>query len=253
MKHNGSLWGSVGTLTGAVLAILALTKGTVCTLLLLAAFSVWLIWLVLWLLSSHERRRKSSRAFTASGSDEDTAEALLLRHVNHRILARLQAVYPDASWEWCVKDPVRLICKGGLGRIRVYGVDGYDYADIRVDRYGNLGCNLVKSVPLDGSDTKDGSSEIQPPNRQPVDPRIWYEEQGRALLERLVADLNSRGHSRLTLVENGDVCICENSEPVAVGHFASFPEKVYWPGLVKVLEGDGLAADETAQGIQVTW
>lgn len=251
------IWNSIGVLAGAVLLILALAKGTPRTVLLSAAATVWMLWLALMLLGRagqpkqprHRHRSHPKRA--AFDYETPTAEQLLLCHVNHRISARLQAAHPDATWEWCVKDPVQLICKGGTGRIRVFGIPDYDYADIRIDQHANLGCNLVRVVPLDGNE--DDNAEKQPPNKQPVDPRIWYEEQGRELLERLVADLNSRGHSSLTLTEDGGICIHEDTEEVSVGRFASFPEKVYWPGLVKALEGDGLAADASAQGIQVTW
>lgn len=257
MKKSSPIWNSIGILAGAVILVLALAHGTPRTVLLSVAATFWMLWLALALLGRagqtkpfrHRRHKHPKRA--AFDYDAPTAEQLLLCHVNHRISARLLAAHPDATWEWCVKDPVQLIRKGGTGRIRVFGIPDYDYADIRIDQHANLGCNLIRVMSLDGQDGNEG--EKLPPNKQPVDPRIWYEEQGRELLERLVADLNSRGHSRLTLTEDGGICIHEDAEEVSVGRFASFPEKVYWPGLVKALEGDGLAADATAQGIQVTW
>lgn len=250
MKKAGFLSNSVGVLAGAVILIIALTKGTLRTVLLSFTAAAWMIWLAVLLIRRHRKQGRWQEKPCIT-PEENAPEQLLLRHVNHRISARLCAVYPDASWSWCVKDPVRLICKGGTGRIRVFGVDDYDYADVRIDRQANLACELVKTVPLRKEDTENASK--LPPNKQPVDPRIWYEAQGRAVLERLVADLNSRGHSRLTLAENGDICIKEDKKDVAVEHFSTFPEKVCWPGLVHVLQGDGLAADATAQGIEVTW
>lgn len=245
MSKRTSLWNSVGLLAGLVILIIALAKGTLRTVLLSAVAAAWMIWLAVLLIRRHRRpAHRREKAYI-------TPEQLLLRHVNHRISARLCAVYPDASWKWCVRNPVRFICKGGTGRIRVYGVDDYDYADVRIDRQANLACELIKTVPLNKEDTENDSK--LPPNRQPVDPRVWYETQGRAVLERVVADLNSRGHSRLTLAENGDICIKEDKKNVAVEHFSAFPEKVCWPGLVHVLQGDGLAADATAQGVEITW
>ena len=73
------------------------------------------------------------------------------------------------------------------------------------------------------------------------------------MLEAMVADLNSRGHSRLTLHEDGDICIVEDKDEVAKDRLSNFPEKVYWPRLVQVLESNGLAAEITAAGIQVSW
>lgn len=95
--------------------------------------------------------------------------------------------------------------------------------------------------------------DATPPNRQPVDPRIWYETQGRSVLEALISDLNSRGHSKLTLREDGDICIKQGEDAVSQEHLNNFPQKVYWPRLAEVLESNGLAAEVTAQGIQVSW
>ena len=89
--------------------------------------------------------------------------------------------------------------------------------------------------------------------KQPIDPRIWYENNGRTVMETLIADLNSRGHSKLTLKENGDICIQQGEELVPQEHLSNFPAKVYWPRLVEVFESNGLAAETTAQGIQVSW
>ena len=109
-----------------------------------------------------------------------------------------------------------------------------------------LRCSLVKVAPL-------GAGAA--PNQQPLDPRVWYEFQGRGILEDMIADLRSRGHSSLTLNEDGSICI----QPVAGGEeikknsFATFPEKVYWPRLAKVLEQEGLTADVQDTRILVSW
>ncbi len=251
MKKTVSLWDSVGILSGVVILVLSLTQGNVRMVLLCTATALWMLWLAVLILMRHraQTRWRSKGDKAPLGS---TPEQLLLRHVNHRISARLQAVYPDASWAWCVKDPVRLICKGGTGRIRVHNIPNYEFADVRVDRQGGITCSLVNTVPLDQEDDSEKDTK-RPPNKQPVDPRVWYETQGREVLERVVADLNSRGHSRLTLAENGDICIKEDKKDVAVERFSVFPEKVHWPGLVHVLQGDGLAADMKAQGVEITW
>ena len=58
-------------------------------------------------------------------------------------------------------DPARFIAYGGTGRIRVYGIQDYDYADVTLDRQGGLRCSLVKVAPLEA-----GAA----PNQQPLDP-----------------------------------------------------------------------------------
>ena len=173
--------------------------------------------------------------------------------MNHRISAYLRSAYPDVTWEWCEKAPEKIILQGGVGRIRVFGVPDFDHADIRIDRQANISCDMMKIVPLAADEEQKPGDGAVPPNRQPVDPQIWYEVQGRKVLEALVADLSSRGHSHMLLHEDGDVCVMEDKAEVAKEHLANFPEKVYWDRLVQVFERNGLAAEITAAGIQVSW
>lgn len=271
MKNDKTPWGSLGLLIGAVVAIMALARGKLQTGLLLAVFALWGIWVAAFLLSPRIKRyrRKNARRqqarqrqsegiappglFQLTDTDGSPAEQLLLRHVNHRISAYLRSAYPDMTWEWCEKAPEKIILQGGVGRIRVFGVADFDHADIRIDRQANISCDMVKTVPLNTAGEQEPVEDKVPPNKQPIDPQVWYEVQGRKVLEALVADLNSRGHSRMVLHEDGDVCVTEDKEEVAKEHLANFPEKVYWDRLVQVFERNGLAAEVTAAGIQVSW
>lgn len=271
MKNDKALWGSISILVGIVIAILALVRGNLQTWLLLGVFSLWGAWIVMILLLPYMRqaKRRQQRKYrlkrlhaegiygSAPQAQEKTigapVEHLLLRHVNHRISSYLHAAYPDVTWSWCEKEPERLAIHGGIGRIRVYGVPDFDHADVTVDQQANINCSMVKIVPLSQiGATGDEESKV-PPNRQPVDPQIWYEVQGRQVLETLMADLNSRGHNSLTLHENGNICIRQDSEEVAQEHLPGFPEKTYWPRLVKVFERNGLAAEISGSVIVVTW
>ena len=271
MKHDKPLWGSISILIGVVILILALVRGTLQTALLIGVFSIWGIWTVGFLLLPYMRRSKRRiqrgrqiKTLQAAGispanplpsinQGAEAVELLLLRHVNHRISAYLKAVYPDVKWEWCEKNPEQIIRQGGIGRIRVFGAADFDHADITVDQQANISCSMIHIVPLANALGGTDGPESLPPNKQPVDPQIWYELQGRKVLETLVADLNSRGHSSLTLREDGDICTTENDAEAAKEHLANFPEKLYWPRLVQVFERNGLAAEITADGIQVSW
>ena len=255
MKRTNPLWGSISVLIGVVIAILSLLRGTWATAALIAVFSVWGLWLIFTqVLPAWKSNRVYQRRVRQSRDQQEAAlegfdngvGLVLLRHVNHRISEHLRSVYPTAHWEWTMADPARFIAYGGTGRIRVYGVKDYDYADVTLDRQGGLSCSLVNVTPLEG---KSASSQ------QPLDPRVWYELQGRSVLENLIADLRSRGHSSLTLNEDGTICIqpVDGGEEINKDSFASFPEKVYWPRLAKVLEQEGLCADVQDTKILVSW
>lgn len=264
MPYN-KIWGSISLLIGAVIAVLALVRGAWQFWLLLAVITVWFLWLVLTVLIPYAAALHRRRAFERQAMEpqspmssevraNDETMQILLRHVNHRISAYLKSVYPKARWEWREKQPERLILAGGTGRIRIYGVPNYNFADVLLDSQANLQCSLVKIVPLTESGTPARDAGQLPPNEQPVNPRVWFEVQGRQVLESLISDLNSRGHSGLEISEDGTIRI-ENAEGDMEGcnPLPSFPEKVYWPQLVEVLEGEGYAAEVKEDAVAVTW
>lgn len=270
MKSNNALWGSISILVGVIIAILALVRGAWQTGLLLGVFALWGIWVVAFLLYPYMRqakRRMKRQAqikarqpeaiappiYQIPEGNQEPVEQLLLRHVNHRISTYLRSAYPDVTWEWAEKQPEKLVIHGGVGRIRVYGVADFDHADVTVDQQARISCDMVKIVPLSMIGADAGEENTPPPNKQPVDPQIWYEVSGRTVLESVMADLNSRGHSSLTLHDDGSICIMQGQDEVSEEHLSNFPEKVYWPRLIQVFERNGLAAEVTAKGIQVSW
>lgn len=57
----------------------------------------------------------------------------------------------------------------------------------------------------------------------------------------------------MKLGEDVDVCVEQGEEATVQEHLSGFPAKVYWPRLVQVFERNGLAAEITAKGVQVSW
>ena len=270
MKKEKSLIGGISILIGAVIAILALAPKQWQPALLVTTFVLWGVWCAAICLLPRIQRQKRRRqrqkqqrqlhakgvnpiSFEITKKGSEPVEHLLLRHVNHRISSYLRSTYADVTWEWCEKHPEKLAAQGGTGRIKVYGIPEFNYADVKLTQSAGISFDMMRIVPLSEVEGDDAPAEKIPPNKQPVDPQIWYEMQGRKVLEALIADLNSRGHSRLTLHENGDVCIKQDQEEVATEHLSGFPARVFWPRLVQVFESNGLAAEATAQGITVSW
>lgn len=259
MKKNAALWASISILTGVEIAVIAFLRGTRLELpLLLGAAGVWLAWLCFTRILPAVRAariRKAAEKQRKTAAATDTAQMqtllrILLQHVNHRVSDCLRAAYRDVRWEWCMRDPAGFAARGGTGRIRVYGIPDYDYADVTLNQNGKLDCALVKVLPLDGA-----ASQPVSPNGQPSGPESWYETQGRSILESLVADLESRGYHSLTIKEDGSVCAqsVDGGGETTCASLASFPERTAWPALVKVLEAHGLAATAKNDGILVVW
>ena len=135
MRRKKSLWSGVSILIVAVLAITAFIRGSAQTWLLAIAFTLWSVWACLYYLIPYikvELHRREARRIRKKCEQQDAkrpsftipevsdpVNLVLLRHVNYRISAYLQSVYPDATWEWREEFPERIVAKGGTGRIKL--------------------------------------------------------------------------------------------------------------------------------------
>ena len=270
-KAKPNLWPDVSILVVAVLTITAFFRGEWQLGLLITAFTVWSVYAVfrhlLPYIQEQQQRREAKvlrqhyehrRAKQQAFSDVDISDPMsvvLLRHASHRISASLKAVYPDATWEWCVSDPEKIVAKGGTGRIRLHGVKDYNYAEVNLDQEAKISFQLLKVVPFGADEQPADSKEPAPAPRRvrEVDPQVWYEKKGKAVLSNLIADLNSRGHSSLTILDDGNISIIQADKEVKQAACESVPERTYWPRLVKVFEREGIAADATAKGLVLSW
>lgn len=255
MKQKISLASSISILTGVVIAILALLRGPVQTVLMLLTFVLWGLWVLLallrpsWQSNRDYRLREERAAREQSALSGKNLSGLLLCHVNYRVSDYLKRVYPNARWEWMMPNPVLFIAQGGTGRICVFGVPDYEYADVTLGKNGSLDCSLVKIVPVE--DRGQGA----PSGRPSLDPQAWYELEGRDVLDGVIADLRSRGHSSLTLNEDGSISFQPEAgdRKTTKYAFGSFPEPVYWSRVADVLAQEGLTANVQADHIAVSW
>lgn len=225
---------------------------------LFLAIMTWNVWVVSAHLVPFIRRKKQQREIKklkaeevriAKNSNRPLEQALML-HVNLRITQCLQGIYPAATWSWYEKDPKQIVLNNGIGRIRVSGAGDYNYADIQIERTGAINCSMVQEMPELKIPKK---TENPAPCKHPLNPQIWYEQQGREVLQNVITDLHSRGHATLTVSEDGSILIEENEESVPHDRLADFPTRNYWPQLVQVFQRDGLSAQSTPKGLQLTW
>lgn len=274
MKFKNTLGVSTSFLLVAVLAVLAFIRGPFQIWFLAGIFAVWGVWLIITVSLSNKtavlsnfRARRQKKHRTAENKRAviqsqtfhtpdvpDSVGLVLLRHVSYRISAYLKSAYPDVTWEWCENTPEKIISKGGIARIRLFGVPDFNYAEVNFDQHANIDCDMLRIVPLSQLNVSYSDSEsVKTPPKQPVDPAVWYNLQGRQVLEELVADLNSRGHSSLTIRENGEIFIRQSDADIEQDKLKNFPSKAHWPGIAKVLENAGLAASVEEHGIVISW
>jgi hypothetical protein len=265
MNHKTTFGKGLGFLIIALLAVTAFFREPLKLWLYGGAFAVFAVWMLAALLFSRKRQvrvkparakkpRKAAKPAFFDQDEDSSMSAVLLRHVNYRVSAYIQSAYPGVTWEWSCKSPERIAVEGGTGRIKLFGVPDYNYAEVSFDRQARIGCELLRIVPLTMARGDEPVSSGSPtPPEQPVDPAVWYDLQGRDLLENIIADLHSRGHSSLTIRENGDICVRQAEKEAIQDRFSNMPGRSAWPGIVKILEKAGLAAAVADGGIKVSW
>ena len=264
MNHSQRMKNSAVGLLVVVLAILAFVRGDIQIWLLAGAFVVWALWVfVPMAVFAYKRkqlrqtRRKKAEQVVPKREvydyEAEQAEGVLLHHVSHRITAYLRSAYPGMTWDWCEKDPERIIRSGGSARIQLYGVPDFNYATVIFDTKANINCDMMRIVPLVEVQPGAGPKPAVEKKQEVPDPQVWYEMKGRAVFENLIADLNSRGYNSLTIRENGDICIQQADNEVVKQSLKNFPCRGSWQQLVKVFERESIAATVTEEGVVLSW
>lgn len=257
-QSNSGLWASIPILVGVVIGILAIVRSRLQLPLLIVAMLVWSLWVLknsahkslgdaLYAYKLKWKRRKIRKEMAEYGVSYDDLQRKLLAHVNFRVTAALRSVYPSASWEWTMENPALFVARGGIGRIRVYSIPAYEYADVTLDQNAGLNCALV-------NDSLEQPSS-PPSGQQETDPQTWFEVQAKSSLMQLAQNLNSKGHSRLFIKENGEVCIqpVPGGEDIPEGQLSNFPKKEFWPKITELLTSAGLPAATMEDRIQIAW
>lgn len=265
MKSHQKLWNSVSLLIVAVLAITCFVRGNAKVWFYLAAFLLWSVLGLRKYLVPMIKRYKYTRETRqtlkqlkkektdAQQGDNVYLSHTLLCHVNHRVTGYLKSIYPDATWKWVSDNPANIIAKGGTGRIELFNVKEYNFADISFDTQANIECSLLKVVSFKEAAQTEVQDSTVTTNKPDINPQVWFEKSGRVILKNLIADLSSRGHNTLTITDDGSCIIEQGDKKIAVSQFETFPERVYHPKLIKVLAGAGISAQSVDAGLSVTW
>lgn len=196
------------------------------------------------------RHPAKPRQKKSSPSPSDDMRTAFLCQLSHRITDKLRSAYGDATWEWCHQPNVERLLMGKTERITLSHVPEFTHAEISMDTFGALHIQLLKLQAFAQAPGPDANPPKEPPV---VDCSAWYELVGESLLSRLVTDLNARGYSKLTILENGDITILEADEPVVKETFDQFPGKTYWNELASIFTENGLKAAVTDTALELSW
>ena len=182
--------------------------------------------------------------------------AQILQHIRLRITDKLKSAYTEATWQWDKEPDLHTILAGKTFRILVEGMESYTHADISFDRFGRIHVEPMAIGAFAPAENKaDASDADTPAPEEPavVDVRVWYELIGQKILTEQITELHAKGHSRLTIMENGDITVKNQKKDVLKATLDSFPAPNYWQELVSILAEDQLTAKITGNSLQVSW
>ena len=253
MRRFQKLGSSVSMLIIAILAVFCFTRSTLQAVLYGVLFLAWGIYAFITFMVPIIKRYKYRRQVrqimeeqqkaTVRNTENTKTDYLLLRHVNHRITGYIKSIYPDATWSWKSTNPADIMANGGTGRIEVFGIKEYNFADISFDEEANIECSLLKIVSLKQVAQTEGHEATLETPKSEIDPQVWFEKSGRIVLKNLIADLSSRGHNTLIIKDDGSCVIKQGEQNITVSQ----------PRLIKVMAGAGIAAKTVDVGLSVNW
>lgn len=154
MKSDNAIWNGTGIFVGIIVVIAAFVRGALLLPLLLVACSVWGLYVLHHLRGSlpavPKKKAKAPRRakFVVPDIEDEPLSDILLLHVNQRVTAALRTAGSNITWEWATKDPLAIVKEGGRCLIRVHGLDGFESAEVVMDKQAHLRCELINTVPL---------------------------------------------------------------------------------------------------------
>lgn len=182
--------------------------------------------------------------------------AQILQHIRLRITDKLKSAYAEATWQWDKEPDLHDILAGKTFRILVENMESYTHADISFDRFGRIHVEPMTIGAFSPAESKaDADDADTPALEEPavVDVRVWYELIGQKILTEQITELHAKGHSKLTIMENGDITVKNQKKDILKATLDSFPAQNYWQELVSILAEDQLTAKITGNSLQVSW
>lgn len=164
---------------------------------------------------------------------EPDYKKLFVQQAALRIQEKMQQKFAGGKVCMCDADIIRLAYLRRPLCVAIEGVDGFSHMNIFMTEDGMFRMSLFSLVDFDTiSDTK---NETQSNTLDNTKMEQWYTQKGQHLLTELVTEMNSKGFSKLSIQENGDVLVQENGKYVVKDHVLDFPPKSSWLGLKKLM------------------
>ena len=251
------------------LFLCAIFKTPVFQWIAVAALAVWLYAVLSGVVATaiQKRKRKVKReeltqlsaAITQEESSNEsiqTNDLFLIRQVNFRITEQLKGTYPMVSWLWVKRPSAEELCKGGAWRIRIANADPFNFGDVELSRSGKLTITMLQATPLKESAVVHHtvSNDLEEDELlERVDVKSWYLTEGEKIISRMIDDLNTQGHRKLMIHEDGEVVISAAGADQTVDTIKNFPPRLAWDEFCNVLREDEITATIQPDGLVLSW
>lgn len=239
-----------GTLVAAVISCLVLVLEKYRPIVLLAIFVIWSVclWHQLQKVRRQKKEEKKEPAMQIIDLEPDYKK-LFSQQIQLRVQEKLRMKFPGATVDLSEKEIERLATFGKPVYVPIRKADDFRHISILLSGSGEIQVNLFSLVNLE--QVHEAKNVVPEPVE--LDTEQWYSQKGQQLLTELITNMNSRGYSRLSISENGDVTVKENGRNVRKDHFQEIPPKKHWARLKELMSDEDIQVQVSGRQLTFEW
>ena len=156
--------------------------------------------------------------------------------------------FPEATAALGEKEIMCIAERKKAAYIPVQQAGEYCHISIMLSEMGEIHMNLFSLVNFESiQETKN----LMENKKQDIEQ--WFTQKGQQLLTELITNMNSRGYSRLSINENGDVTVKENGRNVRKDHFREIPPKESWARLRELMIDEDVQVQVSGRQLTFAW
>lgn len=198
----------------------------------------------------HEKKQKTLEKRMMQIVDiEPDYKQLFVQQTMLRINEKLHWKFPAADIEICDADILRMARTQQTICVAVKKAENFSHLNISLLPNGVIKMNLFSLVNFEAIGTIKAEKSLP----EDDDVEHWYRNEGQRLLTELVTNMNSRGFSKLSIRENGDVLVEESGENVVKDYFPEIPPKKQWAKLKKLMSSSDIQVQTSGKLLTFTW
>lgn len=173
---------------------------------------------------------------------------LFAQQLQMRIQEKLRVKFPEATVALEEKEVMCIAERKKTAYIPVQQAGEYCHISIALSEMGEIHMNLFSLVNFESIQ---GTKNLMENKNQDIEQ--WFTQKGQQLLTELITNMNSRGYSRLSINENGDVTVKENGRNVRKDHFREIPPKESWARLRELMMDEDVQVQVSGRQLTFAW